>query len=250
MGAELRLTARPLHEHDHVAGDIERDPSVMLNFDQRQGQIHPGGDTGRGEDISIPDKDRVALDVNIRIAGSQRFTVVPMCHGAPTVENSGLGQQEGAGTHADDALSPACGAGDPADGRAIGGGGRHAFAADADQGVKRGRRLIDADVGVQRDASGRFDSAGCRCNERDLVTWRATPGVQDGIGRTEYCGRTSGVDDLTILEDENANRAGRGLLSHIRSIDLLAIWHNDNEPSFSAKSIDYSNRAVRLAWAG
>src|SRR5438093_956586 len=95
LGAELRLAAGALQEHDQLAGDAERELAPVVLLDEREGQVHAGGDAGRGVDAAVVQEDRVALDGDLRVPPRQLVAHQPVRGGPPAVEQPGLGQEEG-----------------------------------------------------------------------------------------------------------------------------------------------------------
>ena len=83
---------------DERAGDrrsATSRPEVLL--DQREREVHPRGDAGRGADVAVADEDRVGLDLDRGVAARERVARGPVGGGPPAVEQSGRGEQEGAG---------------------------------------------------------------------------------------------------------------------------------------------------------
>ena len=52
-GAELRLAARPLEEDHQLARHRQGEVAAEILLDQRQRQVDPGGDAGRGPDVAV-----------------------------------------------------------------------------------------------------------------------------------------------------------------------------------------------------
>jgi len=100
---ELRLSAGPLHVYDevtrHAAGQIR----AVLAFDERESQVDAGGDSGRGEDLTVLDEQRVRLDLDVRISPCQQLRVPPVRSGPPAGQQPRGGQDEGAGADRDQA---------------------------------------------------------------------------------------------------------------------------------------------------
>ena len=107
LGAELGLVSRAAQEHHQVPGDIERRVPAEIVFHQGQREVDPGGDPRRGGDVPVPDEDRVRLDAYRRVLRGQRAAVGPVGRHPPPVEQPGLGEQEGARAHRDQAIRPA-----------------------------------------------------------------------------------------------------------------------------------------------
>src|ERR1700730_9094566 len=97
LGAVLRLATWSLEEHDELPSDRQGDLPSMIFLDQRQGEVHPGGDAGRGVDRTVSDEDRVGLDPDPRILPGEFSARAPVGRGATPVEEAGLGEHEGTG---------------------------------------------------------------------------------------------------------------------------------------------------------
>ena len=59
LRAELRLAARALEEHHEPARDLERHVAAEVLLDEREREVHAGGDAGRGDDVAVADEDRI-----------------------------------------------------------------------------------------------------------------------------------------------------------------------------------------------
>src|SRR5439155_1980255 len=95
--AELRLAARAAQEEHKMARDRERGLPVEVLLDERERQVHPGRYACRRPDIPVADKDRLGVDVDAGMQARKRGRGRPMRRGAPTVQEAGLGEDEGAG---------------------------------------------------------------------------------------------------------------------------------------------------------
>ena len=62
--AELRLSAGALEENDEVAGHGERHRTAEILFHERQGEIDPGCDAGRGPHRTVAHEYRIGLDTH------------------------------------------------------------------------------------------------------------------------------------------------------------------------------------------
>ena len=71
VGAELGLAAGALEEEDQPAGDLDGDLAAEVLLDQRQGEVHAGGDAGRGPDVAVADEDRVGVDGELGVAAGE-----------------------------------------------------------------------------------------------------------------------------------------------------------------------------------
>ncbi|GAA3075889.1 hypothetical protein GCM10020254_19750 [Streptomyces goshikiensis] len=99
LGAELGLVARSAQEDHQVPGDQQRHvPSVVL-LHQREREVDPGRDPGRGRDPAVPYVDRVRLDGHGRVVPGHQRARIPVGGGPAAVQQPGLGEQERAGAH-------------------------------------------------------------------------------------------------------------------------------------------------------
>ncbi len=67
QNAVLRLTAGPAQEQDELTSDRCGHLVAQVLFDECEGQINAGTDSCRGVELSIFDKDRVSLDLQMLI---------------------------------------------------------------------------------------------------------------------------------------------------------------------------------------
>ncbi len=104
LGAELGLVTRPPQEHHQVPGDVQGRVAAEVVFYQGQREVDPGGDARRGGDVPVPDEDRVLLDLDPRVSRGERAAVGPVGGHPPPVEQPGLGEQESARAHRDQAV--------------------------------------------------------------------------------------------------------------------------------------------------
>ncbi len=95
--AELRLGARAPQEEHQPARDGQRHLVAHVVLHQCQGQVDAGGDPGRGEHVAVTHEDRVGIDMNLGVPAGKRLTCGPVGGGAPSLEESCGGEQEGAG---------------------------------------------------------------------------------------------------------------------------------------------------------
>src|SRR5437660_1464736 len=84
--AELRLSAGPFEEDDHVTGYRKRHGVAEVFFHKRQREIDPCGHSSRGPQRTIAHKDRVGLDANGGKALCQPGAILPVGHRATSVQ--------------------------------------------------------------------------------------------------------------------------------------------------------------------
>jgi hypothetical protein len=80
-----------------VARRLERDLTSEILLNERQREIHAGRHAGRRRDVPVPNEDGIGLDRNRGIAPRERRAGGPVCRSPPTVEQTRLAEQEGAG---------------------------------------------------------------------------------------------------------------------------------------------------------
>ena len=66
--AELRLVSGAAQEHHELAGDGEGQVAIEVLLDERESQVHAGGDARRGPHAAIADEDR------LRVHGTSGFS--------------------------------------------------------------------------------------------------------------------------------------------------------------------------------
>jgi hypothetical protein len=96
---ELGLPARRLQEHHELAGDRARHLGPLVRLRRREREVDPGADPGRGDQLPVPDEDRVRFDVHIRMAAGQEADVPPVRRRAAVLEQPEPGQDERARAH-------------------------------------------------------------------------------------------------------------------------------------------------------
>jgi len=137
-GAELRLPAGAFKEDDEVPSDAQGEAAAQVVLEQGQGQVNAGGDAGRGPEGAIPDVDRVWLDADGGVAAGEVGALEPVRCRSAVVEETGFGQQEGAGADGGDSAGVAGAGADPVDQGWVLGGSGYAGAAGNQQGVPFG----------------------------------------------------------------------------------------------------------------
>ena len=93
----------------------------------------------------------------------------------------------------------------PLQGRRIFAKGKGAFAAAANQRVETKIRLIKSVVRIQGHTGRCPDGACLDGNEPDVVSITVIHVADDYIGRTENSGAPRGVNDLTLIEDQDSD---------------------------------------------
>src|SRR5262245_40548430 len=96
---ELRLATGPFEEHHELSGHAQSDLASKVLLDERESEIHPSRDTGRGVDAPVTHEDRVGIDRHVGILLRKLSAGAPVRCRAPAIEEPGLGEEEGAGTH-------------------------------------------------------------------------------------------------------------------------------------------------------
>ncbi|MNN42986.1 hypothetical protein D3C81_1571980 [compost metagenome] len=99
LRAELRLPARPLEEHHHFPGDAERQLPAVILFDQRQRQVHTGGDPCRGVEVAILDIDAVRVYAGLRVILGKFRAGIPVRGDMPPIQQAGGGEHECSAAH-------------------------------------------------------------------------------------------------------------------------------------------------------
>ena len=196
--AELGLPARPFGVHDQPASQVDRDLVTELSFDERQRKIDPGRDAGRRPYATVFDENRISFYVDRRVSSLQFGAICPMCHGATSVEQAGLGEQERTGARGCDDRCAGQVATQPGDERIIVDGGEYAGAArdENDIGwpytdsVEPGRRQLDPAVGPDGPAGARHEP------------WRKTRGAPGRPGVPEHLHGPGDIQQLRPRIDD------------------------------------------------
>ena len=100
--AELALVGRPAEEQHEAPGDGERDVAAVVVLDQRQRQVHAGGDAGGRPHVAVAHVDRLGLDLHAREAAGEEVAHPPVRRGALARRGARLGEDERTGAHAGD----------------------------------------------------------------------------------------------------------------------------------------------------
>jgi hypothetical protein len=202
LGAELRLAARALEEHDEPARHLQCQLAAVVLLDQSERQVHSGGDACRGGHVPVAHIDRIGLDAHLRVAPRQLGAGGPVGGGAAAVEQTGAGEQESAGADRGDAPGPARRIPHPLDQPLVGAGLADAAAAGHEQGVERprlGQRLRD-----QRHAGG-AQRPGLGGHDPDLIGIVAA----QLAGGAEHLGGAEDVQGLDAWKGSNQDGAVR-----------------------------------------
>jgi hypothetical protein len=88
---------------------------AVIFFDESEGQVDAGGDTGGGVDRTVAEVDGVGFDANGGELAGEAVAEVPVGDGLAAVEEASGGEGEGSGTDGGDAPGAGGGFGDPGD---------------------------------------------------------------------------------------------------------------------------------------
>ncbi len=194
---ELRLGAGAKGRGDHGAGDGGGGLGPVGEADQVEAEVDAdGGGAYRGPDIAVLDEQRVGFHGDLGVAGLKVRGEVPVGDGAAAVEESGAGEDEGAGAEGGDRGARVVGA---AQGVEDGGG---------DRGVVVDQARDDDQVGVVQPVEGTVGGEGEAARHRDRV-------AGGGGGAAQFEGRDSGkaafaAPDLGDDGDVEGADAGEG----------------------------------------
>ncbi len=111
--AELRLPARPLHEHHHVPRHLHGAGMAVVFLEQGQHQVDAGGDAGGGPELAVVDEDRVFFNHQFGMAAAQFLAVFPVGGDTAPRQQAGGGEHESAGADRADAPRGGGGGADP-----------------------------------------------------------------------------------------------------------------------------------------
>jgi hypothetical protein len=93
---ELGLAALTFQRHHRQAGGVGGDRRAVVAPDQVQAQVQSRGGAGRGEDLPIVDVEHVRVDLDRRVLLGEGRRGHPVRGRAQAVEQTGLGEGEGA----------------------------------------------------------------------------------------------------------------------------------------------------------
>ena len=103
---ELGLAAVALGRDDHAPGDLVRHLGPVVEPHDVEAQVDARSRARRRVDaVAGVDAQHVAVDLDLGVAGREVVGVHPVRGRPPAVEQPGLGQQEGARAHADEAAT-------------------------------------------------------------------------------------------------------------------------------------------------
>jgi hypothetical protein len=91
---ELGLPSGTPQKDDHHLCDLQGERSAQVVFNQREGQVDSGSHASRSEKILVSDIDRPRINFHFRMLLLQFLTPIPMSGHAPTVQQSGLSQNQ------------------------------------------------------------------------------------------------------------------------------------------------------------
>jgi hypothetical protein len=118
----LRLAAGALRGHDHAPGQGGGDGGSVVLAHDVQREVDGGSGSGGGEDLPVVDEQDAGINLDPGVTGCQFGGPAPMGGDAPTIQQSGFGQQERARAEGEDARSALIG---EAQGIEQGWGNRH-----------------------------------------------------------------------------------------------------------------------------
>jgi hypothetical protein len=93
-GAELRLAARTAKKDDEGSRHEQRQFRPPVFFNQRQRQIDPGCNSGRGVNVPIANEDGVGIESDGGKTFGHLLTKMPVGRRSTTVQQSGGGKRE------------------------------------------------------------------------------------------------------------------------------------------------------------
>lgn len=92
----LGLAAAAVGGRNETPGGVVGRGHAEVAAQDVQAQVDAGGGAGRGEHAALVDEQHVLVDLDERIPGHECPRVVPVCRGAPAVEQARGGEREGA----------------------------------------------------------------------------------------------------------------------------------------------------------
>ena len=203
-GAELRLVAGTAQEQHEVASDRQRKLAAVVFLDEREREVHAGGDAGGRPHVAVLDEDRIGIDVDAWAAPGKRFGGGPVRRGASPVEQTCGGEQECACADGRrPARTPGC-SGDPVEQVLVVDCSARAFAAGDDQRVDRRRGVVEATVGGDREAAGRGQWLAVAAEREQLITDADVPNSLRGGEDLERAGEVEALDAREEDEDDVA----------------------------------------------
>ncbi len=244
--AELGLAAGPLQEQHQPARDRECEVAAVVFLDERERQVHARTHARGAPELAVAHEDRIVLDADLRMALRERGARAPVRGRAPSVEQTGLGEQERARTHGSDAAR-----------------GLRTPAQEVDQGsvvdrregpvAARDHERVDRATRVgerpddELDAGRRAQRAGLARDHAELVA-RSVPVaelVEPAVRVRENLERTGDVEHLHPGIDDHDD-------AHVGRMAGAPVGRNDKNPSLpairrSAAQLPASTRARRAA---
>jgi cell division septum initiation protein DivIVA len=234
-GAELGL----------VGGAAEDD------LDEREREVHAGGDAGGGPDGLVAHVDRLRVDAHARVLALELVRGGPVGGGAAPVEQPGAGEQEGAGADGGGAPGGGGGAGDPVDERAVVDRVAVPGAAGDDQRVDRLGRAAEAGVRDDAEAAGGWQRPAVAAEHADLVAaLAATGGFDQLLCAGEHLERARDVEALHAWVGDDRDVSGRGRGLHASIILPHESVCKDRFPTIPAIDFYYVGGRRRAACEG
>ena len=214
---ELGLTARPLEEEHHRAGDLEGQLAIDVVLDEGEREVHPGGDPRGGPDVPVAHVDRVGLDLEPRVAGREGCGVGPVGRDAATVEQARAREQERPGADRADPAGPGRRRPHVGEQPLVVDGRPRADAPRDDQRVEGCRTVVVVAVDPEHEARRGAHRAHLGSDDLDLVAGPPATAALGDPGAREHLERPDHVEQLDVGEGDHrdpprrARRIGRGM---------------------------------------
>lgn len=181
LRAELRLVSGPAQEHHQVPGDRQRHVPTVVLLHQREREVDPRRDPGRGGDRPVPYVDGVRLHRHVRVVPRHLLAHVPVRRRAPPVQQPRLGEQQPSRAHGHQPLRAS-----PVGAQPVGEPrlevGRVVAAGHEERGPPPRPGALQVPVRHQRQSAARTDRRTARGHGPDLV--RLRPGNRAAAANT------------------------------------------------------------------
>lgn len=212
LGTELGLVPRPAQEDDQMAGDGERGVAPQVLLHEREGEIDPGGDTGRRHHPAVANVDGPGVDLDGRVVAGEPVAVLPVGGRAQTVQETRGGEQERSRADGHQPFGARPVHAQPVGQTRIRGAG--ARAAGDQQGVRYGR-VGESPVRYEDEAAGGADGLAGQRGRTDAVGARMPGG---GLG--EHLDGAGDIEDLDVVEEDDED----GSLRHAQILGGHGRW--------------------------
>ncbi len=126
---------------------------AVVFFYEGEREIDACGDARGGVDVAVAEVDGIAADLDVGVLAGEAVAELPVSDGFFTVEESSLGEQEGAGADGGDAAGTFGGFGDPLDEWRIVDAALRPRASGDDEGVDRAGAVLKWDGVAEVDAA-------------------------------------------------------------------------------------------------